>query len=143
MGGGAANASFRILKVVFVLFQLPAKVERMSSRCLTLKPAPIWPSLPSSTSRCASVLTLTRSSAWVQVRPPPICPLTRCHSLTGNGETSSKSTMKTVDPINGDDSFKMAPDAFRLLNFNRPPSVAFTVARAAVELSVLVTQWDL
>lgn len=43
--------------------------------------------------------------------------------------------MKNVDPFIGVDSFKMAPNAFRLLNFNRPPSVAFSMVSAAVELS--------
>lgn len=71
------------LKVVFVPFQLPAKVEPMSSRCLTLKPVPIWPSLPSCTSRCASVLTLRRSSVWVQVRLVN-CLLSHSQSCNGN-----------------------------------------------------------
>lgn len=72
------------LKVVHVHLQLPAKVEQTSSPCPTLKPAPTWPSLPSSTSRCASVLTLTRSSVSVRVRTPPICPLAPFHALTAH-----------------------------------------------------------
>lgn len=54
---------------VFVcLSQLPARVERTSSPSPTLKPVRTWPSPLSSTSRCASVLTLTRSSVSDQVK---------------------------------------------------------------------------
>lgn len=66
-----AQRSIFCLKGVCVLFQLPVKVERMSSPCLTSRPAPTWPSLLSCTSRCASALTLRRSSVWDQVSPPP------------------------------------------------------------------------
>lgn len=58
-----------------------------------------------------------------------------------NSEMTSKSVVKTADPFIGADSFKTAPNEFRLLNLNRPPSVAFTMVSAAVEFSVLATQW--
>lgn len=123
---------------VLVHLQLPAREGPTSSPCLTLKPAPTWPSPHSSTSRCASALTLTRSSVWVQVRPPTICPFSR---LTCAPEKQVAALCKLWDPINWDNSLLMDPNPFMLLN--RPPSVAAAAGWAAAELCALVTHWDL
>lgn len=123
---------------VLVHLQLPAREGPTSSPCLTLKPAPTWPSPHSSTSRCASAVTLTRSSVWVQVRPPTICPFAR---LTCAPEKQAAVLCKLWDPINWDNSLLMDPNPVMLLN--RPPSVAAAAGWAAAERCALVTHWDL
>lgn len=94
------------LKVVCVLPQLPAKVEQTSSPCRTSKPAPTWPSLLSSTSRCASALTLRKFSAWDRVRSLAYSLLCR--------ERLSGERWNLNTPSNETASLKRAPAAVRL-----------------------------
>ncbi len=70
------------------LSQLPARVERTSSPSPTLKPVRTWPSPLSSTSRCASVLTLTKSSVSDQVKHTNTHPQVMCEAMANHQRRS-------------------------------------------------------